>query len=112
MCEASEFETCVNCPADCGTCGGVTCIEVATCTFGCFELGGIPPEFSFSCITDCSARACADVRFFVDQVIDCAVEQLFTCGDIACVMANCREEISACLTAPRCPDEPVMPPRP
>ena len=104
VCEASEFETCTNCPGDCGNCPGVTCIEVATCIFGCFDFdGSIPPEFSFSCITTCSAQACADVQFFVDQVIDCAVNQLFTCGDFSCVMDNCRSEIAACLGAPRCP---------
>ncbi len=106
MCEGDEFETCVNCPADCGMCRGVTCIEVATCIFGCVDFGGGgggPPDFSFSCVADCSARACADVRFFVDEVINCAIREIFTCGDISCVMDNCSEAIGACLSAPRCP---------
>ncbi len=47
--------------------------------------------------------ACADVRFFVDQVVNCAVEQIFTCGDLSCVMRECRTQISACISAPRCP---------
>jgi len=39
----------------------------------------------------------------VDQVIDCAVEQIFTCGDLSCVMRECRNELAACIGAPRCP---------
>lgn len=109
MCEASELETCVNCPGDCGVCPGVTCIEVVTCTFGCFSFGGGGiPDFSFSCITDCVARACADVRFFVDEVVNCAIDQLFTCAGggedpLDCIMRECSDEILACISAPRCP---------
>lgn len=104
VCEADEFETCVNCAADCGACPGVTCIEVVTCTFGCIDFGGGGiPDFSFTCITDCVARACADVRFFVDEVVNCAIGQLVTCGDLSCIQRECREEIAACIGAPRCP---------
>jgi hypothetical protein len=98
------YESCTNCPGDCGACPGVTCIEVATCIFGCIDFDGtIPPDFSFSCIGDCTAQACADVRFFVDQVIDCAITQIFECGDLSCVMRECRDQLAACIGAPRCP---------
>ena len=73
------------------------------CIFGCLDFNSTPPSVSFSCIGDCSAQACADVRFFVDQVVNCAINQIFTCGDFNCVMRECGSQIAACLTAPRCP---------
>ncbi len=76
---------------------------MVTCTFGCIELMSTPPMVSFTCIADCVAQACADVRFFVDQVVNCAISQIGTCSDFDCIMRECGTEIAACLTAPRCP---------
>jgi hypothetical protein len=46
------------------------------------------------------AQGCADVQFFVDQVLACAVQALDTCGgDQECILDECDAEIAACLGA-------------
>ncbi|MNC96032.1 hypothetical protein D3C83_132950 [compost metagenome] len=57
---------------------------------------------SLACIGTCVARACPDVQALVDAFVNCAIMQFGTCGDIMCIMDECREEFTACLGA-RCP---------
>jgi hypothetical protein len=78
-------------------CTTLGCIEIAMCAFGCFE-----PTVSLTCIGECSARGCADVRFFVDQLVNCALGVIFSGGDPDEIMTECRSEFIACLSA-RCP---------
>jgi len=106
VCEPT-YESCTNCRSDCGVCPSTTCIQIVTCDFGCIDFaggggGGGPPSFSLTCIADCVAMGCADIRFFVDQVVNCAVSHLGECSDLACVQRVCGDEITACLGA-RCP---------
>jgi hypothetical protein len=102
-CETDMFETCANCAADCGECRTIGCAEVLTCVFGCIDFsGGFPPRFSLSCVGTCVATACPDVQFFIDEVLACAVGAIGTCGDIGCIMRECRDSVVACLGA-RCP---------
>ena len=99
MCESSELETCVNCPADCGTCPVIrTCGEVLSCTFACLDFTADPPMISFTCIADCVSRSCADVQFFINAFFNCALRELITCGDIGCIRRECADEVRACLS--------------
>jgi hypothetical protein len=95
------YETCVNCPGDCGTCEVITCDEVLFCTLGCIDFEAYPPQFSVSCIANCSARACDDVQYLVDEFIDCAVWVVIDGGDIDSVLTECDEQVAACMGA-RC----------
>jgi hypothetical protein len=96
------FETCANCPRDCGECPVRTCSAGITCVFGCFAGGGGGvPRFDFACITECVASVCPDGQFFLNQVINCAIGAFAggRCSDVACVMRECSSEIRACLTS-------------
>jgi hypothetical protein len=97
------FEDCVNCPSDCGMCALNSCGESLTCVFSCIDFGGGGgiPSFSLSCLAGCVAQTCTDSRFFLDQVVNCAIGNIGTCTDFSCIMSECRTEIAACL-ADRC----------
>jgi hypothetical protein len=70
------------------------------CAFGCIDLQQNPPQFSITCVANCVALGCADVQFFVDQVLNCAVTELPNCGpDFGCIQQACGEEFSACINA-------------
>jgi hypothetical protein len=97
------FETCSNCAVDCGECEEANCRQVLFCAFGCFDFAGPTPDISFTCVSNCVAQGCADVQFFVDEAINCAIAEFITCGDLACVQRECAEEFQACLRA-RCTD--------
>ncbi len=107
VCEDDEYESCINCPRDCGVCEAVTCREIVTCIFGCFNLDERPPDISLVCIGDCSARGCADVQFFVDEVTACAIQNVFGGGarGLAEVFRVCADELNACY-AVSCPPNP------
>ncbi len=107
VCEEDEFESCVNCPADCGLCEAVTCREIVNCVFGCFNLRQRPPQISLACVGDCTARGCADVQFFVDQAVNCAVQNAFGggIGGIDQIFQVCAAELEACY-AVSCPPAP------
>jgi hypothetical protein len=98
---AGGFEDCVSCPSDCGECALRSCGESLTCVFGCIEFGGGggPPRFSLSCLGGCVAQTCPDSRFFLDQVVSCAVTEGIAsgCRDLMCITSACRSEIAACL---------------
>jgi hypothetical protein len=96
------YETCSNCPQDCGACQVKGCLQVVTCALGCVQLGGMgPPMFSASCVANCVAQGCAKVQFFVDQVLNCAIQNIGQCrgkgGVFNCIMQVCGPELSACL---------------
>jgi hypothetical protein len=94
------FEDCVSCPADCGACALHSCGESLTCVFGCIDFGGGGiPRFSISCLGGCVAETCPDSRFFLDQVVSCAVSSGIAagCRDLMCITDACRSEIAACL---------------
>jgi hypothetical protein len=107
VCEDTDpmrgFESCVNCPDDCGTCPVHTCAEGVTCAIGCFLSGGFPDIF---CLTDCISQTCADGQFFLRQVIMCATRVFGdgTCmiggggggGGLMCITTECSSEIAAC----------------
>ncbi len=98
------YEDCINCSEDCGECEVLTCDEVLFCVLdGCLSFDSSPPDFSVSCIGVCTALACDDVRYLVDEVVDCAVIGLIMgeIGSIDEVMSVCSEEVAACLGA-RC----------
>lgn len=96
---AGGFEDCINCPRDCGMCELNSCGQSLTCVFGCFSFGGGGgiPTFSLSCLAGCVAQTCTDSRFFLDQVVSCAVGSIGTCSDIGCFMRECSTEIAACI---------------
>jgi hypothetical protein len=98
VCE--DFETCSICPVDCGQCEPKGCLEIITCAFGCVDLNQSPPDFSLTCVANCVAQGCADVQFFVDQVLDCAVGAIGTCGgDFGCIQSECDSAFAACIGA-------------
>jgi hypothetical protein len=97
--KCEDFETCTNCAKDCGECQTLGCIEIVTCAFTCIDFAGNPPKFSLSCVAQCVALGCADVQFFVDQVVNCAIMSLGSCMDLNCIMAECGDEITACIGA-------------
>jgi hypothetical protein len=111
-CEATQYETCTNCPADCGKCELLGCFQIVTCALGCIELNQDPPKFSITCVANCVAKGCADVQFFVDQTLNCAVLNINDLADcisgpgsaISCVQQYCGSEVAACLNA-TCPGE-------
>jgi hypothetical protein len=77
-----------------------SCLEVITCAFACIDLMQMPPKFSLTCVSNCVAQGCADVQFFVDQVLDCAILALPACGgDPTCIQKACDTEIAACIGA-------------
>jgi hypothetical protein len=46
------------------------------------------------------SRGCADVQFFVDQVMTCALPLLPVCnGDFDCIQDQCAVEVAACIGA-------------
>ena len=98
------YETCTNCAGDCGSCTVKGCIEVVGCAFTCIDLDGFPPQFSTTCVANCVSQGCANVQFFVDQVLTCAVQALISeClggGDtLQCIQEACSPEIAACIGA-------------
>jgi hypothetical protein len=98
--KCEDFETCALCPQDCGACMPKSCIEVVGCAFKCIDLTQVPPKFSLTCVANCVSQGCADVQFFVDQVLDCAIQALPTCGaDFGCVQTECDAEVAACIGA-------------
>ncbi|XXY44150.1 hypothetical protein WME91_29500 [Sorangium sp. So ce269] len=98
VCES--FETCSICPADCGACEPAGCLEVTTCAFQCVDLEQSPPTVSLACVSNCVAQGCADVQFFVNQVLTCALASLPVCNsDFGCVQEQCATEIAACIGA-------------
>ena len=71
-----------------------------TCAFECVDLTMDPPGFSVTCVANCVALGCADVQFFVDQVLNCAVGALPICGgDFGCVQEECDAQFAACIGA-------------
>jgi len=99
VCEG-PFETCTNCNADCGECDPLNCLEVVTCSIGCIDLMSEPPSFQIGCLGQCIAQGCADVQFFVQAFLDCAIAALPTCGgDFGCIQSECGNEFAACLGA-------------
>jgi hypothetical protein len=101
--KCEDFETCSICPQDCGTCTPKTCLEVVTCSFQCIDLQQTPPKFSIACVANCVAQGCADVQFFVDQVLNCAIGALPTCGgNFGCIQQACSTQFAACIAA-TCP---------
>ncbi len=108
VCEGDDFETCVNCPADCGQCPVASCREIVGCVFSCFDLGSRPPAVSLACIGECTARGCADVQFFVDEVVSCAIGNIGAAaqgGGFASIFAVCSDELEACYQV-TCPPSP------
>jgi hypothetical protein len=77
------------------------------CALGCIQFGGGGdiPNFSFSCIANCQAQGCADVQFFVDEFINCAITNIGDClgggggGVIGCIQKQCDAELAACIGA-------------
>lgn len=65
----------------------------------CLDLSTDPPDFSVSCIGHCTATACADVQFLIDQIVDCAIWVFILGGELEDVLDECSEEVSACLEA-------------
>jgi hypothetical protein len=99
VCEG-PFETCTNCNADCGECDPLNCLEVVTCAFGCIDLMQDPPSFQLGCLGQCIAQGCADVQFFVQEFVDCAILAIGTCGgDFGCIQSECSNQFAACLGA-------------
>lgn len=103
-CEESEFETCTNCPKDCGECTLKNCFQIVTCALGCVQLDKDPPEFSVSCVANCVAQGCPDVQFFVDQALTCAflnLDEIANCNGsiLECAQQSCGPEMNACLGA-------------
>jgi hypothetical protein len=98
--KCEDYETCSICPEDCGACEPIGCLEIVLCAFQCIDTSADPPQFSIACVANCVALGCADVQFFVDQVLTCAVSVLPTCGgDFDCIQAECGEEFAACIGA-------------
>jgi hypothetical protein len=105
------YETCTNCPGDCGACPINNCQEVIDCTLGCIEFDSFPPGISLTCTANCAAQSCSDVQFFVDQWFNCAVGALVQCamsgecfggdqgGCLDCVNGECQAERDACVAA-------------
>jgi hypothetical protein len=96
-CETMADEDCANCPSDCGMCNS-TCREILfQCVPQCFG------PFDPICLGSCTSMACPDVRFFLRQVSDCAIQKFQdgTCSDFQCVLQECQGPIQACLAA-RC----------
>jgi hypothetical protein len=92
------YETCTNCPQDCGMCKLLGCPEELTCAFGCLNFMGNPPMISVSCIANCAADGCPAAQFFFDQVANCLLANIGSCGpSISCLMGMCQSEIAACL---------------
>ena len=102
VCEG-PYETCANCNQDCGSCEVIGCLEVVNCALGCLDLGSLPPKFSLSCIANCTAQGCADVQYFVDEFINCAIANIGNClgdgGGIGCIQKACDAELAACIGA-------------
>ena len=81
-----------------------TCLEVVGCAIQCIDLQAFPPAFSVTCVANCVAPGCADVQFFVDQVLNCVVAHLPECiggggGGVGCFMDKCQPEFAACIGA-------------
>jgi hypothetical protein len=74
------------------------CPEELTCAFGCLNFMGNPPMISVSCIANCAADGCPAAQFFFDQVANCLLANIGSCGpSISCLMGMCQSEIAACL---------------
>ncbi|NUQ76022.1 MAG: hypothetical protein HUU21_20980, partial [Polyangiaceae bacterium] len=98
--KCEDYETCAICPADCGQCQPIGCLEIVFCALQCIDLEQEPPQFSIACVANCVALGCADVQFFVDQVLTCAVTVIPECGgDAGCIQKECDEEFAACIGA-------------
>jgi hypothetical protein len=93
------------------------CIDVVSCAIGglvpggsgngCIDLGSTPPSFSLSCVANCLAEGCANAQKAADQVVNCAVANIFGCfgsgggggGVGQCILQKCGSEIAVCLAA-------------
>ena len=74
------------------------CPEMLTCSLQCIDLMMTPPSFSISCVGDCVARGCPAASYLFDQVFDCFVANIATCGaSISCLMTTCQAQVSVCL---------------
>ena len=74
------------------------CPEELTCAFGCLGLTSSPPMINVSCIADCAAEVCPAAAFFFNQVTNCLVDNLGSCGpSLSCLMGKCQGPITACL---------------
>jgi len=94
------YETCANCPGDCGACMPKTCLETITCALGCIDLMSQPPKFSVTCVANCVSEGCPNSQFFVDQALNCFVGALPMCGgDFNCLQGACGSQIAACIGA-------------
>jgi hypothetical protein len=95
----TPYETCENCPQDCGACKPIGCPEELTCALGCIMLGSTPPMISIQCVGDCVASGCAQANYFFDQTIQCFIDNVGSCGgaSLSCLMSKCSSEITACL---------------
>jgi len=101
--KCEDFETCSICPQDCGQCQPKGCLEVVGCALQCIDITKNPPQFSVACVANCVAQGCADVQFFVDQVLNCVVSKLPQCGpNFGCLQNACGPEFAACIAA-TCP---------
>ena len=77
----NDGETCNNCPEDCGSCPiATTCSDILTCAFGCF--GGGLGGFQLSCLTDCDANACTQAQGFANEATNCILNAFLSgqCG--------------------------------
>lgn len=86
------YETCGNCPEDCGACTN-TCLDVLKCAVAC-------PTPSVACILDCGGSGgCPDANFRIDNLLECAITNLATCGgfNFACIEQQCSSEIALCV---------------
>jgi hypothetical protein len=98
--KCEDYETCSNCPQDCGQCQPIGCIQIVMCSVGCIDMGQFPPQFSMTCVANCVAQGCADVQYFVDQVLNCMVFALPVCGtDVGCLQTQCAAQFAACANA-------------
>lgn len=104
------YETCVNCPVDCGQCPVHTCLQDLECTIGCLGglggggglggLGGGDAGIPLTCIVDCLAEGCASAQYLAQQAVNCFIDNLGACGgfSINCLMSQCMGPVTACLS--------------
>ena len=106
-CEA-PYETCVNCVSDCGQCQTIDCSQELQCALKCFNLMSMPPQFSLTCVGDCTAQGCPSAGYLVDQAVDCFIDAIIPGGQcqgmfsINCLLNACMGQVAACL-AQHCP---------
>ena len=101
-----SFEDCANCPDDCGKCKPITCLEIVACALSCpLDFNSVPPNFSLTCVSTCLAKGCANTKFFVDQVVNCAIANIGACGGMGmggfagCIQKKCSKQFASCISA-------------